>query len=175
MRAWALALLGGLTGCGDSTPDLPDGGGPVCPTHDQARFELGTGELAFQPLQDEDRLTITAGPQGGCHFFLSLLTDGFAERRFQVEYDVLRADTGETTESYGVFTVRLDQAPDAPGKCQAVGITAFLIQPWRFEGERVRVVVKATDDEGRSFTQEKTVIADWPATLPENACGFRGS
>lgn len=173
MWRWVWLLGSGLWASCDATGELPDAGGKTCPTHDQASFELGTGELAFEPIADEARLPITPGPQGGCHFFLSLTTDGFAERRFRVEYEVFRADDGTSTGSSSVFTVRLAEAPEQPGKCQTLGLTAFLIQPWKFENERVRIEVEVTDDEGRTARQEKTVIADWPASLSENACGIR--
>lgn len=151
----------------------PDAGGLICPTHAGAHFELGTGEKSFIAIEDEGPLAITPGPQGGCHFYLSLITDGFAERRFRVQYEVFRADTNESTGSSSVFTLRLHPSVGRPGACETVGITAFLIRPWSFENERVRVRVDVTDDEGRTASVEKIVVADWPTELPADACGPR--
>jgi hypothetical protein len=101
------------------------------------------------------------------------MTDGFAERRFRVRYEVLLAETNESTGSASVFNVRLEPAPDRPGQCQVLGLTAFLIRPWAFENERVRIDVHVTDDEGREASASKTVIAAWPAELALDACGPR--
>ncbi len=172
-RLLALGLTLVSLACGDPTELPPDSSTVVCPTHDRAQFELGTGETSFVRITDEGPLAITSGPQGGCHFFVAVRTDGFAERRLRVEYEVFYADGGESTGSASVFTLRLEGAPDHPGQCQALGITAFLIQPWKFENQRVRLAVTVTDDEGRTATEMKTVIAEWPSTLGSEACGPR--
>ncbi len=173
VRMVPLALL---FACGQGTDgSVPDTGLPPvdCPTHDGATFELGTGQSEFIPIADEAPLSITRGPQGGCHFFISVRTDGFAERRFVIQYEVLFAETGTTTGSRSSFTVRLRPVDDQPGRCQFLGSTAFLIQPWRFVDDRVILEVNVTDDEGRTDSKRKTVIARWPSGLPDDACGPR--
>jgi hypothetical protein len=167
-----LALF--VIACGEGTTATDSGVDPLeCPTHDGASFELGTGQLEYQPLADGQLLPISPGPQGGCHFFLSVITDGFAERRFKLQYEVFFADSSTTTGSRSSFTVRLRSAEGMPGKCQHLGTTAFLIQPWFLENERLMVEVNVEDDEGRKATRQKTVIAQWPDDLPDDACGQR--
>jgi hypothetical protein len=142
-----------------------------CPTHDDANFELGTGQLAYEPIIEEQRLPIVAGPQGGCHFFISLRTDGFAERRFKIQYEVFFAESSTTTGSRSSFTQRLRPVDGMPGICENLGITAFLIEPWELEEKRLIMEVNVVDDEGRAATQRKTVVAEWPDALPTDSCG----
>ena len=148
---------------------------PTCVTRDGADFTLGTGETAFEAVSDEQDLSMISGPQGGCHFWLAGKTDGFAERRFSVRYDVVYADSGDSTGSTSSNRLRLEQDPAAPGQCQFFGFTAFLIEPWKFEDQRVRIDVMVTDDEGRTAMQSKTVVARWPddidGTPREELCG----
>lgn len=58
---------GGEGGSGASAPDV-DCTAPA----DHDTFELGTGELCFEPLSEGDALPLMAGPQGGYHVFLSI-------------------------------------------------------------------------------------------------------
>ena len=172
VRLLAPLLTIQLIACGDGTGG-PDTGVDVdCPTHDAPSFELGTGQLEYQPITDGQALSISPGAQGGCHFFVAVRTDGFAERRFQVQYEVFYEDNSSTS-SRSSFTVRLHPAEGMPGKCENVGITAFLIQPWNLEDDRLILEVNVEDDLGRTASQRKTVIADWPADLPEDGCGPR--
>jgi hypothetical protein len=170
MRALLLFALGCGTGNGGRDSGLPP---PECPTHDGATFELGTGDTAFEPLVEDQDLAITPGPQGGCHFWLAVRTAGFAQRRFKIQYEVFFADSSTTTMSRSTFTVRLRQVPEMPDLCEQVGVTAFLIEPWRFEDRSVRIDVNVTDDEGRTDSESRTVVARWPSSLPDNGCGER--
>lgn len=143
-----------------------------CPTHDQASFELGTGQTEFQSITDGQMLAIQSGPQGGCHFFVSVRTDGFANRAFKLSYEVFYADDNTSTGSKSSFTARL-RPTSVSGVCENLGTTAFLLKPWEMEDRRVRVKVDVEDGDGRTATVMKTVVADWPAELDANACGPR--
>lgn len=172
VTAIALCFLG--TACGTEVEPVPDG----CTTHDQASFELGTGASGFEPIEDGQDLKMATGNQGGCHFWLSVRTDGFAERGFSIRYEVFDAATGESTGSSSNFRVRLDTRPGTDGLCEFVGLTGFLIEPWTFEDQSVRIDVMVTDNEGRTAEQSKTVVARWP-DVPTGAdrdtiCGPRG-
>ena len=174
-RPYQILSLVGILGCGGAVPD-PIGGGLDCPIHDAPTFELGTGALAFTPLIEGQELRMASGPQGGCHLWLAFLTDGYAERLFQIEYDLQYADTGaEIIRSRQ--SVRLAPAEGSPGRCTYAGFTAFLIQPWNVEDQRVRIAVTATDDLGRSGMALRTVLARWPEEVPgrprESLCGPR--
>jgi hypothetical protein len=170
-----LVPLLALSACGSGGTNSPDSGIlPVeCPTHDGATFELGTGQLEFEPILPGQRLPIARGAQGGCHFFISAITDGFAERRFNIQYEVFYAASSTTTGSRSSFTVRLRPVPELPGKCQNLGTTAFLIRPWNLADKELIMEVNVRDDEGRSAQARTRVVAEWPADLPPDACGPR--
>jgi hypothetical protein len=153
--------------CGGSEMPAED-----CPTHDSASFELGTGQLEFQPIADGQPLAINSGPQGGCHFFLSLRTNGFAASGFRLHYEVFYAETNASTGSTSSFTARLRPAAES-GTCENLGTTAFLLKPWDMEDQRVTIAVDVEDAEGRTASERRTVVADWPSTLDTNACGPR--
>jgi|SRR5687768_5838882 len=159
-----------IIACGNGTTTDDDVDPADCPTHDGATFELGSGQLSYEPIADGQRLPINAGSQGGCHFFLSVRTDGFAPRRFKIQYEVFFADDSTTTGSRSSFTVRLRPIDGMPGQCENLGVTAFLIEPWNLEEKRLVLEVNVTDDEGRAATRRKTVIADWPDSLPSDGC-----
>lgn len=177
LRGGAIAIAGiGLAmACGDGEMEPPIAG---CRTTETPSFELGTGDSAFRPLTDGDALQMASGIQGGCHFWLSLRTDGFAPRRFNVRYDVLRASTGMSTGSSSSQRVTLSERADAAGLCEVVGFTAFLIEPWNFRDEDVIVRVTVTDDLGKTAMQERRVRATWPdpvAGVPDaELCGPQG-
>ena len=68
-RALAMGLLGlALAGCGGGDPAAGD-----------LVVELGTGEVGFEPLADEQPVPLVAGPQGGHHVWLSLRAEGLAK------------------------------------------------------------------------------------------------
>jgi hypothetical protein len=145
--------------------------------HDAPSFELGTGATKFEPLADGQDLQMAAGSQGGCHFWLSVRTDGFAQRRFNVAYDVRHAATGTPTGSRSSLKVKLNPILGGEGRCEFVGYTAFLIEPWRFEDRRVRIDVNVEDDLGRRSNASREVIARWPDPIAgrptDELCGMR--
>lgn len=157
-------------GCGDDVDD-------DCLTHANPSFELGTGVGTFEPLTDGQDLHMAAGLQGGCHFWLSLRTDGFSASGFTVTYDILYAESGESTGNTASVQARLSERGDAPGLCEHVGLSAFLEQPWRFEDQQVRIDVTLADADGRAATVSRKVIARWPEDGPGGDrtqwCGFR--
>jgi hypothetical protein len=148
-----------------------------CPTHDQPSFILGTGADTLTPILDGQDLSMTRGPQGGCHFWLAFRTDGFAEYRFSITYDVFDLTAHQDTKSQSVETVDLMPSQDHPGQCAYFGFTAYLIEPWVIQDHEVRLGVGVMDDLGRTATVAHTLIARWPkvpmgvsSTL---ACGRR--
>jgi hypothetical protein len=161
--ACATSLVAAL-GCGGSVPIAltPDGSSTsACPTHDAPTFELGTGERAFEPLVDGQRLAVAQGPQGGCHLWLAVRTDGFAERLFEIAYTLRDVATGTATGDASRLKVRL--APSVvPGRCEYVGYTAFLVRAGALVGRRVAIRVQVEDDLGRTATQQREVEVAWP-------------
>ena len=150
-----------------------------CTTSDQPTFELGTGEQGYGELPSGSDLKMISGPQGGCHFWLAVRTNGFAQRRFEIQYDVLFAETGTTTGSRSRqrVTLNLRDEPQAEGQCEYAGYYAYLIKPWDFRDKEVELVVNVTDDLGRSSSARRKVIARWPDEQPgrdtNSLCGER--
>lgn len=175
MLAKALISSTLFAACGGSDPDPTPPAG--CTVHDTPTFELGTGDVSFSPLTDGQDLMMSTGTQGGCHFWLAVRTDGFAERRLNIRYEVFYADTGASTGSASNLNVRLKARADVVGQCEYVRYFGYLIKPWEFEDARVRIDVRLTDDLGRSSMQSTTVVARWPAdvagTPRDDLCGPR--
>jgi len=177
MRRLSIVLAIAALAC-DPAPEPPPITPTGCPINDNPSFELGTGEASFEAIRDGQELSMIPGPQGGCHFWLSVRTLGFAERRLNIRYDVQYAATGTTTGSQSSLRVRLRPVEgDTDGRCEYVGYTAFLIRPWVFRAREVALDVIVTDDLGRSATTSKRVMARWPEfvqDIPEDDwCGAR--
>ena len=164
-----------LMSCGGEPTDPPKS----CTISDQPTFELGTGEQMYSDMPSGSDLRMVSGPQGGCHFWLAVRTNGFAQRRFDIQYDIVFADTGTTTGSRSRQKVTLDlrDEADETGECEYTGYYAYLIKPWDFRDKEVEVVVNVTDDLGRTSSARRSVVARWPEDQPgrdtESLCGER--
>ena len=116
------------------------------------------------------------GPQGGCHFWLSIRTDGFPHRGTKLRYEVVYADTGTTTMSFSSFSVPLRRVEGEDVLCEAHGATGFLIEPWRFVDRRVEIQAKVWYEPATGLeiaaTDARTVVGRWPGADPD-ACGRR--
>jgi hypothetical protein len=161
-----------VAGCGADELDEPR----RCPVRDDPSFELGTGADAFAPLVEGRDLPLIAGPQGGCHLWLSFRTDGFSESRFNVGYELIHADSMISLQrSEG--SLRLSPAAGMPGRCEYVGFTAFVLEPWNVDDQLVRLGVEVTDDLGRSADTTRLIRVVWPPDAPgrrrEDLCGRR--
>lgn len=173
--ALPLCILASVA-CDPEEPQPPPPTG--CVINDQPSFELGTGDTVFEPLLEGADLSMISGPQGGCHFWLSVRTLGFAERRLNIRYDVKYADTGTTTGSRSSLRVRLRPVEGrTDGRCEYVGYTAFLVRPWVFRDREVDLDIDVTDDLGKSASTVRRVTARWPEAVPgipeDDLCGAR--
>ena len=152
----AFSLL--LVGCG-SASSAPITG---CPEHAGPTLIMGTGANAFEPITDGMRLRMATGIQGGCHFWVSVRTDGFAPTGFEIRYEIFDALSGQSTGSTFAREVQLTPAVDAPGQCEYVGYTAFIRSPSAIYDTRVRIDVDVKDSHGRTAAASHEVVADWP-------------
>lgn len=120
---------------------------------------------------------MAAGFQGACHFWLALHTEGFSSRSFTLSYDVLRASDGKSTGSEGSTRAMLSARTDAPKMCALRGFSVFLYQPWNFDDERVRLPLSVSDEDDRTATLTREVMARGPEDGPSGDrsqwCGFR--
>ena len=168
-------ILGGIWGlhCGGTPPEMTID----CLIHETPSFELGTGESQFEALEEGQDLSMVSGPQGGCHFWLAVRSDGFADRLFDIQYDIRFANTGTTTGSRYSQKVRLTPTSAKDGRCEFYGYTAFLVRPWLLEDRELDIRVTVVDDLGRSEEVRRKVTGRWPAAVPgvprDDLCGRR--
>ncbi|MBI4821508.1 MAG: hypothetical protein HY791_34930 [Deltaproteobacteria bacterium] len=130
----------------------------TCPITDSPSFELGTGELSFEPMAEGSDLWMVQGIQGGCHFPVSVRTSGFAERRLEIAYRVLDGATLEETLSRSSTRVRLSGIANSE-VCEFVGMTAYLIEPWTLVDRSLVLEVTVTDDLGRARIERRRIVA----------------
>ncbi|MBI2373979.1 MAG: hypothetical protein HYV07_08275 [Deltaproteobacteria bacterium] len=159
MQGWVTALSLAVLSCGpgDADPDdLPELA--TCPIDDSPTFELGAGERVYVPLRDGDQLEMTQGPQGGCHFWVSVRTKGFAERRFEIAHRVLEYPSLVETPSRSRQRVRLSLVPGTL-ECEYTGYVAYLIEPWTLDGRELVLEVTVMDDLGRTSTASRRIRA----------------
>jgi hypothetical protein len=160
--AAALALVacsGGKDG-GDTGSTLPE----LDP-----KVELGTGDIEFVPLADGDEIETVFGPQGGYHFYVSILVQGVNPgdpdnlsdpdnpvTAFYTYKDGARFDLDAATYQQG-----LDPVPGEPGQYEMIGRRLILdIQSDdEINGDEVFVTVDVTDADGVTVHDERTLVA----------------
>jgi hypothetical protein len=169
-KKWSLLgflLAASVISCG------ADEGEADCTIHEDPTFQLGTGESDFAPLSDGADLEMSRGAQGGCHFTLAFLTDGFAGEETLVDYRMDNLVDGDRIIVSQQF-VRLRAADD--GLCQTTNFVALLVAPWNVEDDRVRIEVRLEDEAGTD-TQSVEVVARWPEPVAgierDRLCGER--
>ncbi len=159
-----------VSACAPSGAEPDAGSG--CPTHDAPSFEVGTGDAEFTAISEGMPLPMARGIQGGCHFWLALRTDGFADRGAEVRYEIFDAASGQSTGSTAAMQLRLTPSPSALGRCEYVGYTAFIRDPAAIAGTRVRIEVKLRDALGQSSVVSHEVLATWPEPDPSVCQSF---
>ena len=145
-RALAMGLLGlALAGCGGGDPAAGD-----------LVVELGTGEVGFEPLADEQPVPLVAGPQGGHHVWLSLRAEGLASERALMVIDAIPLVDGEPPPARAPVRIFMEPMPD--GRMEYIGWPAQLDAPACLVGQRLSVRVTLTDSEGRRGSDERIVV-----------------
>lgn len=141
---------------------------PVQPTGDTAlppdtdpplvgSVEVGTGEYAFEALDEEQEVPIVFGPQGGYHMFGALRVCDL-EPPFAFSFRIRHGDTGsvlhETFLPGQVFI-------DSDGECAVrYPIFGFLEIPGpELDGQEVEYEVNLTDSRGVARQDSRRVLA----------------
>ncbi len=128
---------------------------------------VGTGEFAFEPVEDEQELLIVAGPQGGFHVWLAVQTRGLDPRNLRIDsqlYDPSEregSDTGGEPEPAAVgepffFFARLFEGDEA-GTWVTAGLT-HQVDRGEVRGKLLELRVQATDRDGRTATGSAIVM-----------------
>ena len=94
----ALALVLALAGCPPPPAETPA----------DPAIAIGTGELEFEPLEDDEELVLIRGPQGGYHFLGSVRTVGI-----EAGDPTNLGDPGNPTVSFQATIDGVELAPNA--------------------------------------------------------------
>lgn len=150
----ALTLLFGLSvGCGS-------GGGSSESAADAPRVVLGTGRLAFEPLDSGASVPLIAGIQGGYHVWVSFLAYGFETEILNM---ALATRLDDRVESFPA-PVRVSAKPgtDSAGAPAGVmlGWPAVLVDARCSNGREIEVDLDVTDSNGRSASDVRRWVLD---------------
>lgn len=118
-------------------------------------LELGTGEIAFEHLDDETELELVAGPQGGHHVWASFYVWGSSSDRVQMQIDLIPIEGPEPPARFPV-TLFLDDMGD--GTMARAGWPAELARPECAVGVRHLMRATLTDRDGRVAIDERIVV-----------------
>lgn len=162
-RTCALVALVAAVGCG---------GEPEPPAPQGVRVVLGTGQKAFEPLNDEASVPLIKGIQGGWHVWTSFLAYGF-------DTDVLRMDLTTRWEGVdesvlgGPGNVAVRPAEDAAGApaLASIGWPAVVYNPTCAHGHRLLVELTVIDTEGRAASDRHQWIMEVPEAERSTDCG----
>jgi hypothetical protein len=125
------------------------------PAPGEAIVDLGTGEWRFEPLADDQEVTLVAGSQGGYHVWTSVRARGLASARdvwMKIEYEPLDAPA-EVQSS----RVQIDMDPMGDGTVEFLGFPAQLFAPETFDGRRTLLRV-TLDGDGARGSDERVVV-----------------
>ncbi len=152
MRVALLAALATLiVGC--TGPDLES----------DPAVELGTGEVAFESLQDGDALPLVSGLQGGRHIWGAVRVVGIDWREVSLVFTLEDEDGVQLTDTTTMFTelqaCELDSPGCAQGMGELVGATILVTEEdaGAVVGGDVVLRVEAADAAGRTASTQRSV------------------
>ena len=138
--------------------------GCVGPDLDSApNIELGTGEVAFEPLADGAAVPLVSGLQGGRHVWGSVRVVGIDWREIDMLFAIEDGNGEALTDTTRVIQ-ELQQCDSSTAGCtvgmgEMVGITILVDNDdaGAIANRSVVIRVEASDVQGRSATTTKTV------------------
>lgn len=137
-----LWVLAGVA-CADATPTgVPD-------------LLVGTGQYAFERVEEGGDVPIIFGPQGGYHIWVGVLAEN-VERRCVAEVRMALLDEAPTPVGNPLyFDVELFEADD--GWLQFAGLP-LVVDREQVEDRPVRIDVDLTDDEGFAIAASLSAV-----------------
>jgi hypothetical protein len=163
--ACALALLIVAVGCGGEPAPPPA-------VTDGVSVVLGTGQNAFQSLDDDAPVPLIRGLQGGWHVWTSFHAYGF-------DTEVLRMDLTTRWEGVeesvlgGPGNVRVQPVEDATGApaLASVGWPAIVYNPTCAHGHRLLINLTVMDTDGHVASDSRRWIMEVPEADRSSDCG----
>lgn len=125
-------------------------------------FEVGTGEVMFEALEDYQEAPLVAGPQGGHHVWISFRATGLSSERVLMDLDMVPLDESEPpprAEPVRVFT------EVANGEQVFVGWPAQILEAGCYVGVPLSVRVEVTDTAGHVVSDERIIVPTSDETL----------
>lgn len=140
-------------------------GGPVRSEHDAGdsqpgTVELGSGETAFEPTDQEQHLKLYAGTQGGHHVWLSYRVEGLLPQDVRMVLDVV--PTPPARPAHSDVVIDLDPLADGASGYEFIGWPARVLDPECAVGSVVSISLRLTDKNGKQASGSMTVIPDPP-------------
>lgn len=164
--------VGGSSGEGAHATNESSSTGPLASkcgeTPDAPAFEIGTGEVCFEPLNDGDLLPVMAGPQGGFHVWVALLCAACPDELHSLVGVKLEGSddwVGETGER--IIELRSDQFAGLYALLAGTTADPTSVLP---EGTNVRVVVRLSSLEGEVLFEGEKHVTLGPTEIWHNVC-----
>jgi hypothetical protein len=118
---------------------------------------VGTGEWAFEPIEDEQEVELVAGSQGGYHIWVSMRAMGLDPEGVEMELRTQVVDAPEVPPSLSHLRLDLDPTGE-PDVYERLGWPARQPRPGCAVDRRVRISLRLTDETGRVASDERVVI-----------------
>ena len=136
----------------------------ACAAPGELALELGTGEIAFEPIEGEPTLPLVAGPQGGHHVWVSVVVVGASSERAELLVDVVPVDGPEPPRR---APVRVQLEASEGGDAEIVGWPAELADPGCMVGRRAIVRATLTDEDGAVGVDERAIVIGAGTSPPD--------
>ncbi len=125
---------------------------------------LGTGEVGWEDLEDGDSVSLVSGLQGGQHIWGAVRVAGIdwldVDLTFRV-HDLSDSElTPPTLLNPELNPCETDEPGCELGMGEIVGITILVEDPSSILGHDVILIVEASDDGGRSASDEFTTVVN---------------
>ena len=145
MRRLVATIIVAQASCAEPSVEYP---GPP-------ELTLGVGEAALTPIQDGDAVPITKGPQGGTIVWGAVSARYLDPEQLELLFSIAPPDG---TPSFRRVIVDLDDADGGFGVGLSLGHPVFLPDVDQFSGLPCVWRLEATDREGRTAVDTKTVV-----------------
>lgn len=121
-----------------------------------AELIIGTGETGFEPLAQDQDVTLVRGPQGGVHLWMSLRAQGLQPQKVWLDVETQLGQ--ERRQSRNITA--LEQKEDC---AELIGWPVILDERLFVDGDTVGINVRLTDETGEAAGATVQVRVHLPA------------